>query len=61
MVEAAGAFNLFTLRFLSVWVSPPPERTFTTSGIGVSRKRAKLAETVPLPVIAALPRKCGLH
>ena len=35
-VALAGALRRFTLKFLSVWLLPPPARTLTSSGIGVS-------------------------
>ena len=36
MIAFAGALIRFTLKFLSVWLLPPPARTLTSSGIGVS-------------------------
>src|ERR1700692_138658 len=45
-----GAPYLLTLKFLSVWLPPPPARTLTSRGIGVSIKVAKFANTLPLPV-----------
>jgi hypothetical protein len=47
--EPTGALRRLALRWKSFWMSLPDARTLMSSGIGVSTKRAKLANTLPRP------------